>query len=185
VDWCQRAKRSGYPNVLALGSFVFHEGSGTNRDEGLLAHGMSTVPAHEMIIRQRYPEYMDDVLAFLDTEVVDRAAQTSTRDALFAMLKHRAYTLVVTNGRTASSSAGAFLLAPTPSSGLGMMAVIDGVAAPQLSDGFSGFDEVVERFGCPTEVVILEPGEFGAKAAQWASALGCPVTDQACYPTAI
>jgi GT2 family glycosyltransferase len=65
VDLCLRAAAAGHPNVLALGTFVYHEGNASTKELGLLAPGHSTVIGHERIIDHRYPGYRQQVQDFL------------------------------------------------------------------------------------------------------------------------
>jgi hypothetical protein len=65
VDLCLRAAAAGHPNVLALGTFVYHEGNASTKELGLLAPGHSTVVGHERIIDHRHPGYRQTVQQFL------------------------------------------------------------------------------------------------------------------------
>ena len=71
VDWCLRSRARGYRAVLAPGTFVFHEGSGSTVSAGMVAHRETTVAAHELIVDLRYPWYRRDVDAFLDLGVLE------------------------------------------------------------------------------------------------------------------
>ena len=71
VDWCLRSRARGYRAVLAPGTFVFHEGSGSTLPAGMVAHRETTVSEHELIIDLRYPWYRRDVDAFLDLDVLE------------------------------------------------------------------------------------------------------------------
>lgn len=71
VDWCLRSRARGYRAVLAPGTFVFHEGSGSTLPAGMVAHRETTVAEHELIVDLRYPWYRRDVDAFLDLGVLE------------------------------------------------------------------------------------------------------------------
>ena len=61
LDFCLRNRSFGFRNVLAPGSFVYHQGGGSNREAGLLAPGLTTVPANERIIDFRFPNFRTQV----------------------------------------------------------------------------------------------------------------------------
>ena len=69
LDWCLRAQARGFRNLLAPNVFVYHQGSGSTRDAGLLSAGETTVGAHEQIIDWRYPLFRQQVEAFLSSDI--------------------------------------------------------------------------------------------------------------------
>ncbi|MGH9151880.1 MAG: glycosyltransferase family 2 protein [Acidimicrobiales bacterium] len=71
VDWCLRSRARGYRAVLAPGTFVFHEGSGSTVSAGMVAWRETTVADHELIVDLRYPWYRRDVDGFLDLGVLE------------------------------------------------------------------------------------------------------------------
>lgn len=73
TDWTLRSRKLGYRICLAPGIFVYHSGGGSNRDAGLLLEGQSTVPAHEAIIDLRYPQFRDQVAAFMTSGILESA----------------------------------------------------------------------------------------------------------------
>lgn len=73
TDWTLRSKKLGYRICLAPGVFVYHSGGGSNRDAGLLLEGQSTVAAHEEIIDLRYPQFRDQVAAFMSSGILESA----------------------------------------------------------------------------------------------------------------
>ena len=72
LDWCLRAQSLGLRNLLAPNVFVYHQGSGSTRDAGLLTPGETTVAAHEQIVDWRYPLFRQQVQAFLSSDIPDR-----------------------------------------------------------------------------------------------------------------
>ena len=69
LDWCLRAQAHGFRNLLAPNGFVYHQGSGSTREAGLLRAGETTVSAHEQIIDWRYPLFRGQVQAFLSSDI--------------------------------------------------------------------------------------------------------------------
>lgn len=63
-DWSIRSLEHGWRVVLAPAAFAYHQGGGTNRDAGLLVDGHTSVPLHEAIIDERYPQFRSEVADF-------------------------------------------------------------------------------------------------------------------------
>jgi GT2 family glycosyltransferase len=185
VDWCQRLRLAGFKNVLSLGSFVYHEGSGTNRDEGLLAHGMTTVVEHELIIRGRYPDYVERVDEFLRRPELGVLGRESIAHSLPHLIAGTDYRLVLgdpnrpttTDGRTITlSSTGA--LSQARISVFGMQTIID------IGDGFHP-DALVEAYGLPRSVVVVEAGAAVDLYVSWARRNGVDSVEHLSYPTRV
>ncbi|MDD3651871.1 glycosyltransferase [Immundisolibacter sp.] len=73
-DFCRRAAKAGWRNVLAADVFVFHEGSisfGAER-EGLMAAGTE-------VMNRLHPEYHEQVMAFLRADPARRLRDNLTR----------------------------------------------------------------------------------------------------------
>lgn len=73
-DFCRRAAKAGWRNVLAADVFVFHEGSisfGAER-EGLMAAGAAAM-------NRLHPEYHEQVMAFLRADPARRLRDNLTR----------------------------------------------------------------------------------------------------------
>ena len=179
VDWCQRAGLAGYRNVLSLGNYVYHEGSGTNVDEGLLAHGMTTITEHEMIVQNRYPDYMQRVAAFFLDPAFGRHGMDSLRSALLSMVGGSGYDLVFGGISPQSLKASYVLSLSAQGRRLGSLRVngleIE-VAAPIDPDA------LVAAFGKPLTVTVAEPGTTGSVFAEWAALEGIPVSEYLGYP---
>lgn len=79
TDFTLRSLRAGYRIGLAPGVFVYHQGGGSNVDAGLVAHGMTTVPANEAIIDLRYPQFRNQVAAFYSSGVMQKMHIDSIR----------------------------------------------------------------------------------------------------------
>jgi GT2 family glycosyltransferase len=182
VDWCQRARLAGYRNVLSLGNYVYHEGSGTNVDEGLLAHGMTTVTEHEMIVQGRYPDYMQRVAAFFRDRTFGRRGMDSLRAALQSMVGETGYDLVFGGISPHLYRASNVLSLSAQERRLGHLR-INGleveVEAPIDPNA------LVTAFGKPLSVTVAEPGITGSIFAEWARLEGIPVSEYLGYPVGL
>lgn len=100
LDWSLRANAAGFSNLLATNAFVYHEGSATTREAGLLAQGETTVTAHEAIIDQRYPLFRGQVSTFGDSDRYDRLAQDAVRAVVLHAARSEGYELDLTSLRS-------------------------------------------------------------------------------------
>lgn len=82
TDWTLRSKVLGYRITLAPGIFVYHAGGGSTRDAGLLASGHTTIPANEAIIDLRYPQFRDQVDAFMSSGILEKAHADAIRQVI-------------------------------------------------------------------------------------------------------
>lgn len=64
TDWSLRSLAMGYRLCLAPGTFVYHQGRGTNVDAGLVSGAHTTVPENEAIIDLRHPKFRDQCNVF-------------------------------------------------------------------------------------------------------------------------
>jgi GT2 family glycosyltransferase/glycosyltransferase involved in cell wall biosynthesis len=67
-DWCMRATKAGWKHILDDGTFVYHEGHVTMRAIGYLKKDQTCLPAHERMLRERYPDFDDRIAAFLEKD---------------------------------------------------------------------------------------------------------------------
>ena len=185
VDWCQRARLAGWRNVLSLGSFVYHEGSGTNRDEGLLAHGMTTVIENELIIRGRYVDYMQRVHGFFADNMFARRGEDALARALRIIIGESGYELVIGDPGTSVGAADrAITIAasgPTDRARL----TLQGLAAFIDTSALADVEQFFAEFGTPSAVHIVEPGVNGERYATWARRGDVVVTERLAYPTRV
>lgn len=67
TDWSLRSLAMGYRVCLAVGTFVYHQGRGSNLAAGLVSGAHTTVPENEIIIDFRYPKFREQCQAFENT----------------------------------------------------------------------------------------------------------------------
>lgn len=96
VDWCLRSRARGYRAVLAPSTFVFHQGSGSTVDAGMLAHMATTVAEHELIVDLRYPWYRADVRAFLESGALEPLVARAVSTAIFRSATRYGYEVQAT-----------------------------------------------------------------------------------------
>jgi len=65
-DWCQRAKRAGFVNILVPNLFVYHKHGGS-----FASGDRAALQAHNLaILHQRHPNYDRDVRAFIECDPI-------------------------------------------------------------------------------------------------------------------
>lgn len=186
VDLCRRIVAVGLRNVLALGVFVYHVGSATTVDAGLLAPGEKTVHVNEDIIDQRHPGYRAELQAWVDE---DRLAPVLTR-ALARLVSSRARTAgyVLEAGwlrRDPVDGVDTRVRITVDPDGVGPLveAFVDGwrCVVPVADDGIL---VGVSRFvGCaPEEVRLHDRGPIADRLAELAAESGVPVVFRNRYP---
>lgn len=178
VDWCLRANAVGLRNVLAPGTFVFHDhGSVSSRAAGLLEEGVSTVWANEAIIDHRYPEYRRLVEEFMHVDEL-AALRATARSAIVLGEMTNGYAAVV--GDDGSHEARVLIDPATGSCSLRAFGLT-------VKDDFPlGLASVIERVGRPPSgVLILSPGRVAEIVAEGAASYQIPVTRRAPYPQSV
>lgn len=182
VDWCLRSRARGYRAVLALSAFVYHQGSGSTVDAGMVGHQQTTVAEHERIVDLRYPWYRRDVAAFVDSGVLDPLRERAVHTILFRAAARLGYDVEVT-------------WVPTPLGGERVRFLVD----PDASSGkvaiqYCGFelradvegDDVAETIASmtmrpPRRVALFDRGPAAEQlAAAWQGRV--PVDDHYRYP---
>lgn len=96
VDWCLRSRARGFRAVLAPSVFVFHQGSGSTVDAGMLSHKATTVTEHEHILDLRYPWYRTDVQAFFDSGALEPVINRALRAIVLHATARLGYDLEAT-----------------------------------------------------------------------------------------
>lgn len=64
TDWSLRSLKLGYRLCVAPGTFVYHQGRGSNVAAGLVSGAHTTVPENEAIIDLRHPKFREQCDAF-------------------------------------------------------------------------------------------------------------------------
>jgi len=95
TDWSLRSLAAGYRICLAPGTFVFHHGRGSNLDAGIVSPNATTVPGNEAIIDLRYPQFRQQVDAFIHSGVLIRAHEDAISHIVRSAAKQFGYSLEV------------------------------------------------------------------------------------------
>lgn len=93
TDWSLRSLAAGYRIGLAPGTFVYHQGRGSNLDAGLVSHDHTTVPENEAIIDLRYPLFRTQVDAFASSGVLSKAHKDAQEAIIRATGRSFGYTV--------------------------------------------------------------------------------------------
>lgn len=186
VDWCRRAVAAGLRNVLAPSAFVYHVGSATTVNAGLLAPGEKTVNVNEDIIDQRHPGYRAELQAWTDERRIDPLVERALARLVSSRAKTKGYVL----------EAGWLRRQPTAATDERVRIAVDpdGVG-PLVEASVEGWRSVVPVgdegilagvslfVGCrPEEVRIHEKGTVAERLAELAGDAGVPVVLQYRYP---
>ena len=98
TDWSLRSLAAGYRICLAPGTFVFHHGRGSNLDAGLVSQDSTTVPGNEAIIDLRYPQFRQQVDAFIHSGILARAHEDAVSCIVRSAGQQFGYSLEVSDG---------------------------------------------------------------------------------------
>lgn len=182
VDWCLRSRARGYRAVLAPSAFVFHQGSGSTFEAGMLAAKATTVTAHEHIVDLRYPWYRADLRAFFESDALEPLVHRAVRSLILHAAARWGYEVEAT-------------WVPEPVSGERVRFVVDPDGRSSSVDAeFCGFRLTLDVPGgdlvallretlgsAPARVIVHDRGLF---ADQLAAAYGAsvPFEDHCRYP---
>lgn len=72
TDWSLRSLRYGYRVCVSPGTFVYHQGRGSNIAAGLVSGAHTTVPENEIIIDMRFPDFRKQCEEFERTGIMAR-----------------------------------------------------------------------------------------------------------------
>ncbi|HJR74932.1 MAG TPA: glycosyltransferase family 2 protein [Luteimonas sp.] len=95
TDWSLRSLAAGYRICLAPGTFVFHHGRGSNVDAGIVSPNATTVPGNEAIIDMRYPQFRDQVNAFVNSGILQKAHEDAVSHIIKSAASQYGYTIEV------------------------------------------------------------------------------------------
>jgi GT2 family glycosyltransferase len=151
VDWCLRSRARGYRAVLAPSAFVFHQGSASTADAGMLAHKANTVAEHEHIVDLRYPWYRTDIQAFFDSGALEPVVNRALRSIVFHAAARLGYEVEAT-------------WVPTPLTGERVRFVVDPDGrSSEVTIEFCGFRVTLDVPGGDLAALLQETPGFPPK----------------------
>jgi GT2 family glycosyltransferase len=185
TDWSLRSKSMGYRIALSPSSFAYHQGGGTNVDEGLLSSGHTSVPAHERIIDYRYPLFRSQVDAFVNSETLDNLRRDAREKIIIDAAHEWGYSVVAGLNHPGPGSTGPVVKLEEIRGTLRAVAYFVGFrqVLPHFDDLPRGLTDYFG--GPPTRVRVVEPaGRLGDVTAGF-GALGAQVQREVCYPARV
>jgi hypothetical protein len=90
-DWCLRSRAAGYRNVLAPGTFVYHMGTASTANAGIIPHGQTTAWENEKILDLRYPEFRSLVEEFMASGAMQSIRERAGYRLVTAAARERGY----------------------------------------------------------------------------------------------
>ncbi len=185
TDWSLRGKSMGYRITLSPSSFAYHQGGGTNVDEGLLSSGHTSVPAHERIIDHRYPLFRSQVVAFVNSETLDKLRRDAREKIMIDAAREWGYSVVAGLNHAGPGSDDPVVKLEEIEGRLRAVASFIGFrqVLPHFDDLPQG---LVDFFGAPpARVRVVEPaGRLDGVTAGF-GALGTQVQREVCYPARV
>lgn len=94
TDWSLRSLAMGYRLCLAPGTFVYHQGRGSNLAAGLVSGAHTTVPENEAIIDQRFPDFRGQCDVFERSGIMPRYKSEAIDYLLHEAAERRGYNIV-------------------------------------------------------------------------------------------
>lgn len=185
TDWSLRSLAAGYRICLAPGTFVYHQGRGSNLEAGLVSADLTTVPENEAIIDLRYPLFRTQVDAFAAGGVLTKAYADATEAIIRNTGRQFGYSVHIGWLPPAAARRGDVVhvqVAPDGGPEVNMRAL--GFETTLELDAQDLASELRDFFGGdPVEVNLAERG---TAAATFASAFGSGVTSRAGnYPSRV
>lgn len=132
TDWSLRSLAMGYRLCLAPGTFVYHQGRGTNVDAGLVSGAHTTVPENEAIIDLRHPKFRDQCHVFELSGVMPEYKAEAINYLLDEGAAKFGYEIVREEGKAEEQVAKMPL----------QVTVETGDAGPAMRFSFAGFEQV-------------------------------------------
>ncbi len=186
TDWSLRSKSMGYRITLSPSSFTYHQGGGTNVDEGLISSGHTTVPAHERIIDSRYPLFRSQIDAFVNSETLDGLRRDAREKIMIDAAREWGYSVVV-GLNYHPNAANNFPVVKLEEVQGRLRAVASFIGFRQVLPHFDDLPQgLADFFGRPpARVRVVEPaGRLGDVTAGFGT-LGAQVQREVCYPARV
>lgn len=187
VDWSLRCKSLGFRNVLAPSTFVYHYGSGSTRDAGVLGQKSSTVPAHEAIIDWRFPHFRADVDKFFQDGALSRTILATHKSIVVAAARQYGYCLEATAFEHAKGGDGFIWFSVDPrGTSRKVRGDYMGFRTEIMLNGTSVLSQMEQLIGVPPQKVrISDRGKTADQLIADAGSNGIPIMDQRSYPELI
>jgi GT2 family glycosyltransferase len=185
TDWSLRSKSLGYRITLSPSSFAYHQGGGTNIDEGLLSSGHTSVPAHERIIDHRYPLFRTQVEAFVNSETLDHLRRDTRKKIMVDAARQWGYSVVAGLNPPGPGSTGPVVKIEEAQGKF--RAIVQWIGFQQVLPLFENLPQgIFEYFGsAPKSVRVIEPGGRLGDVTAGFGAIGAEVQREVCYPSRV
>jgi GT2 family glycosyltransferase len=184
TDLSLRTLQAGYRMCLAPGSFVYHQGRGTNLSAGLVTAAATTVPKNEAIIDLRYPDFRNSVDRFIASQKMQTLQGEATQKIIQLAGKSNGYQVTVGD-------------VDLPEDSLNKVSVrVAGGTSETVQLKYRGFSASVPKgrlaahaflenlFGAPASLVVVR--ERGIQAQDLAKTFGTSEIRTVCrYPALI
>jgi GT2 family glycosyltransferase len=170
TDWSLRCLAAGYRLTLGMGAFVYHKGGGSNVEAGLVSKGQTTVPKNERIIDMRYPQFREQVGAFLASGNLERSLAEARQALVSGAAAALGYSVTVGwLPQTIDSTRPHVHITPDPASRCAV-ATFSGFALQLEIGAPTAAADLVRALGVPPSELNLLDG--GPVAAAFADAFG-------------
>lgn len=149
TDWSLRSLKMGYRVCICPGTFVYHQGRGSNVAAGLVSGAHTTVPENEVIIDTRFPDFRKQCDVFVSSGLIDKYRGEAVDHILNEAARSFGYCILPGWGDDAyqqySSKMRVEIL--PEGSGASMAFTYAGFTQTWPLDGMRSIDSILERFG--------------------------------------
>jgi len=132
TDWSLRSLAMGYRLCVAPGTFVYHQGRGSNVAAGLVSGAHTTVPENEAIIDLRHPKFRDQCHIFEMSGVMPKHKGDAVDYIISEGAARFGYEIVRSWANEDDSTFGSPMRVQIDTSG----------AAPTMRLSFAGFEQI-------------------------------------------